>query len=216
MQEVVGVGSKPYHIFANMPILVFADTADCQYRHYKIVLIYRHCQYTLKSLKWTRMLTWSSLRIYVICLLILNEWAPLIVYQDRKLPAATLKWNLHPQREYQFWECTDTRRLFLNFNSTFPTYGLSVKKLSLRFLIHCVLTDLASYLASILNVSFLHFTKNPRPPYFLGICCWKLLSDSDTSICTGPKRLSNHSSVNQQNGPHATKMRLLISLLSLP
>ncbi len=37
--------------------------------------------------------------------LILNECPPLIVSQDRKLPTATLKWDLHPQREYQFWEC---------------------------------------------------------------------------------------------------------------
>ena len=35
--------------------------------------------------------------------IILNEFPPLIVSQDRKLPAATLKWDLHPQWEYQFW-----------------------------------------------------------------------------------------------------------------
>ncbi len=28
-----------------------------------------------------------------------------IVSQDGKLSAATLKWDLHPQPEYQFWEC---------------------------------------------------------------------------------------------------------------
>ncbi len=35
----------------------------------------------------------------------LNECPPLIVSKDGKLSAATLKWNLYPQREYQFWEC---------------------------------------------------------------------------------------------------------------
>ncbi len=38
--------------------------------------------------------------------LILNECPPVIVSQDGKLPAATLKWDLHPHRDYQFWECT--------------------------------------------------------------------------------------------------------------
>ncbi len=31
-----------------------------------------------------------------------NEYPPVIVSQDGKLPAAVLKWNLHAQREYQF------------------------------------------------------------------------------------------------------------------
>ncbi len=35
-------------------------------------------------------------------LFILNETPPLIVSQDGKLSAATLKYNLLPQREYQF------------------------------------------------------------------------------------------------------------------
>ncbi len=42
------------------------------------------------------------LTVYVI----LNETPPLIVSQDRKLSAATWKYNLLPQREYQFWECS--------------------------------------------------------------------------------------------------------------
>ena len=37
--------------------------------------------------------------------LILIERPPLIVYQDGKLSTATLKYNLLPQWEYQFWEC---------------------------------------------------------------------------------------------------------------
>ncbi len=36
---------------------------------------------------------------------ILNECPTLIVSQDGKLPAATLKWDLNPQWEYQFCEC---------------------------------------------------------------------------------------------------------------
>ncbi len=35
-----------------------------------------------------------------------NECPPLIVSQDMNLSAATLKKNLLPQREYQFWECS--------------------------------------------------------------------------------------------------------------
>ncbi len=34
--------------------------------------------------------------------LILIECPPLVSYQDGNLSAATLKWNLHAQREYQF------------------------------------------------------------------------------------------------------------------
>ena len=41
----------------------------------------------------------------IIWNLILNKYPPLFVSQDGKLPAATLKWNIHPQQEYQFWEC---------------------------------------------------------------------------------------------------------------
>ncbi len=35
--------------------------------------------------------------------LILNKYPPLVLSQDGKLPAATSKWNPHPQWEYQFW-----------------------------------------------------------------------------------------------------------------
>ncbi len=41
--------------------------------------------------------------------LILNKYPPLIVSQDGKLPATSLKWDLHPQWEYQFWECMTKR-----------------------------------------------------------------------------------------------------------
>ncbi len=66
-----------------------------------------------KNFKWTRTLISSSLRIQVICLssetqpnvAVHHKWMPTLVSQDRKPPAATLKCDLHPQREYQFWEC---------------------------------------------------------------------------------------------------------------
>ncbi len=34
-----------------------------------------------------------------------NFRGTIIVSEDGKLTAATLKWDLHPQRYYQFWEC---------------------------------------------------------------------------------------------------------------
>ena len=46
------------------------------------------------------LLTWK-----VNSITVLNECPPLIVSQEGKLSAATLKWNLHPQQEHHFWEC---------------------------------------------------------------------------------------------------------------
>ena len=66
---------------------------------------------TMNSIKCTlsrRMPFPFRLRKYAICLWTVNsEWMPTpnCISQDGKLPTVTLKWNLHPQREYQFWEC---------------------------------------------------------------------------------------------------------------